>query len=176
MILEEMSSRYRSAESLIFVGYRGLTGGQLSEFRDELRKGGVHVKVVRNRITVRALKDLADPGKVADLFDGPTAIIDGGDPVQMAKVAIEFSRRDRKLEIKGGIVEGAVVNAREVEQLSKMPSRAEMLSIISGTLLGVGGRVAVAALAPGGRIAGGLKALAEKKGADAAGGPEPQAA
>jgi large subunit ribosomal protein L10 len=175
MMLQEVTTLYRSVESMIFVGYRGLSGSEMAEFRDVLRKGGVHLNVVRNRITVRAFADLGRPEAVKDLFDGPTAIMDGEDPVAMAKAAVEFAKRNPKLEVKGGVVEGEVLDAASVVALSKMPSRTELLGMISGGLLGVGGRIAAAMLGPGARIAGGQKARAEK-GEDASGSPEPQAA
>jgi large subunit ribosomal protein L10 len=176
LIHEEMTSRFREVENMIFVGYRGLGGGAVAEFREELRKGGVHLSVVRNRITIRAFADLGKPEKVGELFDGPTAIMDGEDPVAMAKAAVTFAGRKKLLEVKGGLVEGEVLSAKEVVELSKMPSRPEMLGQIAGMALGVGARLAGALLGPGGRISGGLKAMAEKEGEDASGSPEPQAA
>jgi large subunit ribosomal protein L10 len=176
LILTEMTSRFKTAENFIFVGYRGLSNGQLADFRSQVTKSGGQLAVVRNRITIRAFSELGKPEEVKDLFDGPTAIIDGEDPVAMAKAAVEFAKRDKKLEVKGGLVEGGVLNAEEVVGLSKMPSRLEMIGILVGSAIGVGGRVAGALLGPGGRIAGGLKAMAEKDGEDASGSPEPQAA
>ncbi|MHC4916619.1 MAG: 50S ribosomal protein L10 [Planctomycetota bacterium] len=176
LILNEMTSRYRDAGNMIFVGYSGLSGGEIADFRTELRKEGVHLRVVRNRITVRAFAELGRPDAVKGLFDGPTAIMDGEDPVAMAKAAVEFAKRAPNLEVKGGVVEGEILDATGVRVLASMPSRAEMLSIIAGTVKGVGGRVAAAALGAGGRVAGAIKTLAEEEGEDASGSPEPQAA
>jgi large subunit ribosomal protein L10 len=182
MMLREMTSLYRGAQNMIFVGYRGLSGAEIAEFRDELRKDGVHMRVVRNRITVRAFAELGRPEQVKDLFDGPTAVMDGEDPVAMAKAALAFARRATSLEVRGGLVEGEVLNAAEVVELAKMPSRPEMLGRIAGTIAGVGSRLAGAILGPGGRLAGALKSMAEKEEGDgngsddASGSPAPQAA
>jgi len=176
LIHEEMTSRYREVESMIFVGYRGLNGSEVADFRAELLKDGVHLNVVRNRITVRAFADLGKPEAVKDLFDGPTAIMDGEDPVAMAKAAVAFAGRNKLLEVKGGLVEGEVMGAAEVIALSKMPSRLEMLGIIAGTACGVGGRVAGALLGSGGRVAGAIKTKGDDESGDASGSPEPQAA
>jgi len=179
MIAEEMSARFRGAENIIFVGYRGLSAGQMAEFRAELRKEHLHLRVVRNRITVRALAELGHPEKVKDLFDGPTAIMDGEDPVSMAKAAVAFAKRNKSLEVKGGLVEGEVLTAREVVRLSTMPNRQEMRAQLVGTVLGVGGRLVAALRAPGGRIAGALEAMGKKDETDeteAPGADEPQAA
>lgn len=175
-ILEETAARYRGVENMIFVGYRGLSADQIAEFRAELRKEQVHIRVVRNRITVRAFAELGRPDAVKGLFDGPTAIMDGEDPVAMAKAALAFARRHPSLEVTGGVVEGQVLLAAEAAALAGMESRPELLARIAGTIVGVGGRVVAAAAAPAHRLAGALKALAEKEGEDASGKGEPQAA
>jgi large subunit ribosomal protein L10 len=176
LIQQEMASRYRDVDNMIFVGYRGLKGGEVAAFREELRKEGVHLKVVRNRITVRALGELGRPGEIDALFDGPTAIMDGEDPVAMAKAAVAFAGRSKLLDVRGGLVEGEILTADEVIRLSKMPSRVEMLGIIAGTAAAVGGRVAGALLGPGGRVAGAVRSKGESESEDASGSPEPQAA
>jgi large subunit ribosomal protein L10 len=176
MMLGEMASRYQGVDNMIFVGYRGLSGGEIADLREVLRKDGVHLHVVRNRITVRAFSELGRPEEVKGLFEGPTAIMDGEDPVAMAKAALAFAKRSDKLEVKGGVVEGQVLDAKAVIALSRMPSRTEQLGLIVGAVLGAGATLAGALLGPGGRVAGALKAMGEKEGEDASGSPEPQAA
>ena len=176
MMIEEMTSRFREAENIIFVGYRGLGAGQMAEFRTELRKDQVHLRVVRNRITVRAFAELGRPDEVKGLFDGPTAIMDGEDPVAMAKAALAFARRSAKLEVKGGLVEGQVLSAREAARLAAMPNRREMRAQLSALVLSAGGRLSSALGAPGSRLAGALEAMAEKGKEEASGEGEPQAA
>jgi large subunit ribosomal protein L10 len=131
---------------------------------------------VRNRITVRAFAELGRPGEVKGLFDGPTAIMDGEDPVSMAKAAVAFAKRSDKLEVKGGLVEGQVLTAAEVRRLSAMPNRHEMRAQLLGLVIGVGGRLAAALTAPGGRIAGALEAMAEKENGEPPQEDKPQAA
>jgi len=162
MMLDEVSANYKGAENMIFVGYRGLSSTEVAEFRAELRKEHVHLRVVRNRITVRALADLGRPDKVKDLFDGPTAIMDGEDPVFMAKAALAFARRNDKLEVKGGLVEGQVLGARDVAALATMPGKRDLQARIVGLAMSPGARLAAALAAPAEALAGALKALMEK--------------
>ena len=176
LILEEDKTRYGEAQNVIFVGYRGVSGNSMSSFRNELRKEQVHLRVVRNRITVRAFADLGRPAKIAELFDGPTAIMDGQDPGAMAKAAVAFAKRNSNLEVKGGLVEGRVLNAGEVKALASLPSRQEMHGQIAALAMSPGGRIVAALAGPGGRIAGGLKAMADKETDEESGSPEPQAA
>jgi large subunit ribosomal protein L10 len=181
LMAEEMSARYRGRENVILVGYRGMSGASIAEFRAELRKEGVHLRVVRNRITIKAFAELGKPEAIAGIFDGPTAVMDGDDPVAMAKAAVAFAGRNPKLEVKGGVVEGEVLDAKGVRVLAAMPGRVELLAGIAALVIGPGGMVVAAIKAPGGRIAGALKAMADKpdsagEGKDASGSPEPQAA
>ena len=162
MMLNELGERYRGVENMIFVGYRGLSSLAIAEFRGELRKEQVHLRVVRNRIAVRALAELGQPDKVGGLFDGPTAVMDGEDPVAMARAALAFARRNDKLEVKGGVVEGQVLGPQEVRALSTMPGKRDLQAGIVGLAMSPGARLAAALLAPAGALAGALKALVEK--------------
>ena len=162
MMLNELGERYRGVENMIFVGYRGLSSLAIAEFRGELRKEHLHLRVVRNRIAVRALAELGQPDKVGGLFDGPTAVMDGEDPVAMARAALAFARRNDKLEVKGGVVEGQVLGPKEVQALSIMPGKRELQGGIVGLAMSPGARLVAALGAPAGALAGAIKALIEK--------------
>ena len=162
MMLTETKSRFRDVDNMIFVGYRGLSSLAIAEFRNELRKDHVHLRVVRNRIAVRAFEELGRSDKVKGLFDGPTAVMDGEDPVAMAKVALAFAKRNEKLEVKGGVVEGQVLTAREIRQLSTMPGRRDLQAGLVGLMLSPGARLAAVLSAPAGVLAGAIKALVVK--------------
>lgn len=162
MMLGEVSTTYKGVDNMIFVGYRGLNSLAIAEFRAELRKEHVHLRVVRNRITVRALSELGRPDKVKDLFDGPTAVMDGEDPVAMAKVALAFAKRNEKLAVMGGIVEGQVLNAKEVEVLANSPGKRDLQAGIVGLAMSPGSQLVSALNAPAGNLAGAIKALVEK--------------
>jgi len=161
MMLTEIKSRFRDVDNMIFVGYRGLSCLEISEFRNELRKGHVYLRVVRNRIAVRAFEELGRPDKVKGLFDGPTAVMDGEDPVAMAKVALAFAKRNEKLEVKGGVVEGQLLTAREVQQLATMPGKRDLQAGLVGLVLSPGACLASVLMAPAGALAGAIKALGE---------------
>ncbi|HOX08112.1 MAG TPA: 50S ribosomal protein L10 [Planctomycetota bacterium] len=162
MMLSEVGTHLKGVDNMIFVGYRGLTSLAIAEFRAELRKEQVHLRVVRNRISVKALSDIGEPGKVKGLFDGPTAVMDGEDPVAMAKVALAFAKRNDKLEVKGGIVEGQILTAKDVLALSTMPGKRDLQAGIVGLAMSPGSQLVAALGAPAGTLAGAIKALIEK--------------
>lgn len=161
-LLHRESLDFLSGErNIVFVGYRGLSAEDAASVRRELIEKGVALRVMRNRIVFRALEDLGKPD-VTDLFDGPTAIMDGGDdPVLVAKSAVEFAKRHEALEVKGGIIDGERCTADDVVKWSMMPSLAELLGMIAGAVAGVGGNLASAATAPGALVASQIEKIGE---------------
>lgn len=158
LMLEELRSRYASAEDLFFVGYRGLTAQEVHELRKGLRSQGIRFTVVKNSLAARALDQL---GKRA-LFDGPTAIMDGEDPVAVARAAVASRRKNKAIEPRAGYVDGRLLGADEIVMLSRLPSRPEMLGIVASAAMGAGAKLVSAILAPASRLAGAIKTKAEE--------------
>ncbi len=156
IMLEEIKARYASAESLFFVGYTGLNAQQTHEIRRELGSQGVRFAVVKNSLAARALEEL---GK-GYVFDGPTAVMDGEDPIAVARAAVASGRKNKAIALRGGYVDGKVLEAREVIELSRLPSRPEMLGLVVSAAISAGAGLVSAILAPGSRLAGAIKAKA----------------
>ena len=147
---------YASAESLFFVAYRGLDAQEAQELRKGLWSQGIRFTVVKNSLVARALDELGKGGR----FDGPTAIMDGEDPVAVARAAVASRRRHRAVELRGGYVDGKVLGAAEVIEFSRLPSRPEMMGEVVAAASGAGSKLASAILAMGSRLAGAIKAKA----------------
>ena len=160
----EMVARYRELGDMVLVDYRGLSANEVGSFRAQLRAKGGSMRVVKNRITVRAFSDLGRP-EVTGLLDGPTAILDGGeDPAALARLACEFTKRNQKLEIKGGLVEGQVLTAGDVKRLAELPGRAELQGRVVAMACAPASSVASSLGAPAARLAGAVRALVERLG------------
>ncbi len=126
--VKSLKERLESAKAFIFADYRGLKVSEMNELRSKLRQDDGRMKVVKNRLMKRALKDLGLEN-LSEYFTGPTALASSDvDPIVPAKVLVSFAKDHDKLEIKGGFMDGAVLMAKDVEQLSMMPSREELLS------------------------------------------------
>ena len=106
---------------------------------------------------------------IDQVLSGPSTLVWGGeDIVGLSREMADWAKKIDKIEISGGVVDGQGVNAREIVDISKGPSRLELIGQIAGLLLSPGARLAGALLGPGGTISGQLKALSEKdKGSDA---------
>lgn len=123
-----LNDRLEKAKALIFAGYRGLKVAEMNELRSKLRAEESQMKVVKNRLMKRALKE-REMETLDRFFDGPTALATSeSDPVSVAKVLVEFAKAHDKLEIKGGYMEGKELSDKDVDMLAKMPSREELLA------------------------------------------------
>jgi len=146
---------------VVVAHYKGLTVAEMSNLRLQMREAGAQFKVTKNRLTKLALQGTPAEG-IADLFEGPTAIGVSEDPVAAPKVLCKYAKTNQKLVIRGGVMEGKVLGAEEVQQLAELPSLDELRAKIAGLINTPASRVASVLQAPAGQIARVLQASAEK--------------
>lgn len=129
-----LEERLRSASVVILTDYRGLTVGELTALRSKLREASVDYRVTKNTLLSRAAERAGVPG-LAPMLAGPTAVAFGrDDPGALARILQEFIRQYRKLEIKGGVVDGEVLGPEGIQALANLPSRPELLARVVGAI------------------------------------------
>ncbi|NMA62162.1 MAG: 50S ribosomal protein L10 [Firmicutes bacterium] len=129
-VVKEIQDRISQSQGAVLTDYRGLDAGQMTALRKELRDAGVEFKVLKNTLTILAAQEL-DMDDLIPLLNGPTAIAFGyDDPVAPAKILSEFAKTNKVLEIKGGILEGKVLDPEGVKSLADLPSREVLLSMV----------------------------------------------
>lgn len=130
----ELQKQYKAAVAIFLSDYRGLTVAEMTEIRDELSKVQSRMQVVKNRLMKRALANESLPEMDSHLA-GPTAIAFAEeDPVGAAKVLAKFQKEFEALEIRAGVMKGEVIDAKQIEALSKLPSKEELYAKLLGTL------------------------------------------
>lgn len=130
-----LAERIEKAKAMIFAGYRGLNVAEMTELRTKLRKGESTLKVVKNRLMKRVLKEKG-MDSVSRHFREPTAVASSEhDPVNIAKVLIEFARTHDKFVVKGGYLEGKELSTSDIETLSKMPPREVLIARALGSMI-----------------------------------------
>lgn len=134
--VEALEKRLRKASVVILTDYRGLTVSELNTLRSRLREASLEYRVTKNTLLNRAAERVGVTG-LSPLLSGPTAVVFGtDDPGVPARVLQEFIRQYRKLEIKGGVVQGEALGADIVRALATLPSRTELLARVVGALQG----------------------------------------
>jgi large subunit ribosomal protein L10 len=122
-----------SVRDIIFTDYRGLKVGEITALRDRLRETNTTLKVVKNRYTKIALADLGLPD-VETMLVGPTAVaLVETDAGSAAKVLIDFGRYTT-VRMKGGLLDGRLVSAEDLDALSKLPGREQLIAMLMGTM------------------------------------------
>ena len=129
-----LSMKIKSAKSIVFADYRGLTVEQDTALRSALRAAGVDYKVVKNTLTRFAAKENGLDG-LDPILAGPTAMaISTEDLIAPAKVLAEFAKKYEKLEIKAGVIEGKVIDVNGVKALAELPPREVLIARVLGGL------------------------------------------
>jgi len=165
-VIDEITERFQNSSAAVLTEYRGLTVAQLTQLRRSLGEGSSYA-VVKNTLTKRAA-DSVGFSDLSSLLNGPTAIaFIEGDPVTAAKAIRDFAKANPALIVKGGVVEGRTVDAREVTRLADVESREVLLAKLAGAMKGNLTKAAGLFQAPLSQVARLAAALQEKKAADA---------
>jgi large subunit ribosomal protein L10 len=134
-VVAEIADQIKESEAVFAVDYRGITVAQVAELRGKLRDSDATFRVVKNTLTERAA-DAADAEALKGLLEGPTALtFVRGDAAAAAKTIADYQRSTggELLPFKGGLMDGAALDASEITAISKLPSR----QVLYGQLVGM---------------------------------------
>lgn len=131
-VVSQTQRWFGDATGIIFTEYRGLGVDEIQTLRKKLRETGAEYHVIKNTLFRIAVGDLASE-LPAEFHNGPTAtaFLFRDEPA-CAKVIVDFLKDHKALVVKGGYIEGKVMNASDIEALAKLPSREQLLSQIVG--------------------------------------------
>lgn len=132
----EVAEKIKKAKSVILFDYRGLTVAEVTDLRTEMRKEGIEYVVLKNHCVRRACEAVGIDAKIDDMLHGPSAFAFGyDDAVAPARVLKNFIKKSKKCEFKGGIVEGTVSTAAEVEAIADLPAREVLIARLLGSMM-----------------------------------------
>lgn len=142
-VVDEIKEKLQKSSGVVLADYRGMTVSQVTKLRVELRKAGIEYRVLKNTMVRRAADEIGLEG-LDPYLKGLTAIAFSADPVAPAKILTEFSKKNKELQIKAGIVEGQVVAADKIKDLADLPSREVLLAqVLAGMQAPISGLVNV---------------------------------
>ena len=134
-VVAALTGKMKEATSVVFVDYKGINVAQDTELRKQFREAGVEYSVVKNTLTNFAAKDAGYD--FAEILNGTTAMASTtGDPIAPARIVCEFAKKNKNtLSIKGGVVEGSVLSADQLNGFGELPSKNALVASGLGTFL-----------------------------------------
>ena len=128
--IEVLRKEFQESPNALLVGFQGIKVGDDERLRRELRQANLTYRVVKNTLAIRAAEGTPmEP--VKNNFTGATAIaLSKNDPVTLAKVLSKWAKESPVFSFKAGVVEGRVIEVKDIEALSNMPSKEELVSKI----------------------------------------------
>ena len=134
-VVETLTGKIQEATSVVFVDYKGITVAQDTELRKMFRDADVEYTVVKNTLTRFATKNVGYD--FDEVLNGTTAMATTtGDPIAPARIVCEFAKKNKNtLSIKGGVVEGSVLSADQLNGFGELPSKNALVASVLGTFL-----------------------------------------
>lgn len=133
-IVKELSEKIAKAKTIVIADYRGITVAEDTKLRSELRKENVEYRIVKNTYTLLAAKQNGLEG-LEEYLNGPTSIAFGfDDPVAPARLLVNYSKSNKKFQIKAGVLEGKVISIQKLAELANLPSREVLVAKLLGTI------------------------------------------
>lgn len=133
--VEGFRERLQESPAIFLTDFTGLDVKSITVLREELKKTGAEYLVVKNRLLLRALQGMEFPD-LSDWLTGPTGVVLGRtSPVEAAKTIADFAKsHDDRPTFKVGVLDNAVLDASQIQQLAKLPPRDQLLAMLAGAL------------------------------------------
>jgi len=134
-LVAALTEKIAGAKSVVFTDYSGLTVEELNEVRDKLREQGIEYKVIKNTLFKIAAKKAGLELDKDLILNHPIAVaFAADDEVAPAKITYDYSKKNEKLAIVGGVLDGKQISDIMVKSLAQLPSREELYAKIVGSL------------------------------------------
>ena len=133
-IVEEIASVVKDAATVVIVNYSGITVEQDTQLRKQLREAGVVYKVYKNTLMTRAFQGTEFEGLIENLKGTNAIAVCKEDATAPARILSNFAKTCPAIELKAGIVEGVVYDAKGMAAIASIPSRDELIAKFLGSI------------------------------------------
>ena len=155
-VVSELKDVFQQSGIIVAARYAGITVAEMSDLRNKMRENSANVRVAKNRLARIAIEKSRTEGMKHLLVD-QIVLMYSEDPVTAAKISVEFAKTNGNLKIVGGAMGEKILDSDGVTEVSKLPSREEVLSSISALLVAPGSNLAANVNGPSSAIAGVLE-------------------
>jgi len=126
--IEVLHREFEESPNALLVGFQGIKVGDDERLRRELRQADISYRVVKNTLAIRAAAG-TPMEQVKERFEGSTAVaLSKTDPVTLAKLLSKWAKSSPVFSFKAAVVEGLAIDVKEIEALSNLPSKEELIS------------------------------------------------
>jgi large subunit ribosomal protein L10 len=159
----KFQEKFEKSKVVVLADCEGLNVEQMTALRKEIRNLGDEIKVVKNKLVRRALKNVGRE-ELGKYLVGSTAITFGyNDPAPPVKALFDFAEKAKKFKFKVGMLGEKVLSVKELENLSKLPARPQMLSILLSVMIGPLRNLVSVTQGPIRKLVYALEAIRQKK-------------
>ncbi len=151
-LIAEINADIKDSEIIVVAQQLGLNADQTRNLRVAMRKEGVNLKVAKNTL-VRHVIEGTKFAALEKFLQGPTALAYSKDVVAAAKASVEFSKKNDKFKIVGGVMNGEVLEEAQIKFLASLPSLDQLRAKIVGLLQAPATKIACVLSAPAGQVA-----------------------
>jgi large subunit ribosomal protein L10 len=161
LMMDQLRSDLSDSRSLLIVDLKGLDAVSEHQFRRDLRKKSIRVRALKNSLARRVFADTGLDG-LSRYLEGPSVLVWGGEGIgELAKEVSGQVKNLKKPEIKGGAVDGVVIGPNQVEDITKLPGREQLIGRVVNLAMAPVQRVLSLANAPAGNLMSQLKTMSE---------------
>lgn len=152
-VVASLQEKFQQAQVTLLANPIGLTVAEVTSLRRQLRAVGGEFKVAKNTLTRLAVADTRYES-MREMLQGPNALVFGySDPVSVAKVLVKYAEENKKITIRGGVLDGKAMRAEAVADLAKLPSREVLIAQLLGLLQAPASQLLRTINEPGARMA-----------------------
>lgn len=143
LVVNEIKERINNSQSVVVAKYQGLTVKQIQNLRKIAKEKDVKIKVYKNHLVKKAIES-TEFSLLSDYLVGANMYaFSFSDSISAAKVLFEFAKTNKQVELVAGIVENKVLNKTEIENVAKLPSYEEALTMLASSLQGAVKQIAI---------------------------------
>ena len=163
LIVDTYKNKFDGLTGAVVIDVRGIKSNQNNNLRADLAKDGIKVTVVKNSLARNAFNKTIMEG-INSVLDGSNALVYGGESVvHVARILIDKLKALPDVQFKGAIMDGEMFGPKQIEALSKYPTKAEAQSQVISIVLGAAGQLISAFTGVGGQIVSIIEAVEKKR-------------
>lgn len=131
--VDDLTGDLGNNPNAFLLSYSKMNGNAIGELRKNLLKAGARMVVSKNRIAALVLKNMGKEDLAGAIEDQTAFVVSGKDAVDISKILVNYAKDFEFLKVKGGLLEGRILNKEDVQRLSDLPPR----GVLQAQLLGI---------------------------------------